>query len=457
MFNIYGNTIKISDGRIFKKLNNGFWVDTKSGVSINQIQLNNLIYSSEFYGIPEGGKGKGKNIYPIFVNAGPANFNVIMNNGDIISWGSNQHGQMTNINCLQQIDPKIQIKISGVCGYGLSGYTSVKFSNSSLKPIKIDTSDTYTAVLFNNQKIYFFGELLKNGTATENDCKFLYDLSTVYPDVKFKDFSSSAGFNRFAAIKENGHLVVWKITDTLTGTGGFTLNSGAYLEGWDEDINTLERINYYNSNTGATHSYHNYKFKYVESGETTLIGILENDQVYTDSSTILDNYGYSGIDSLYNPWLENTFGISSGTVTNYFKSVSNSQAFNAGVSMDGTPVIWGSPDILNGLTLLPQAWSVRGITAKAVDCGVVEVCWLMSDGTVECRPSNSDLYTKMPSGMSLNPSFNIVQLSVGDKTAIALSSDKKVYTWGVNRGFAKFGQQSGNVRDVTVFTPDIFK
>lgn len=57
-YNIYGNTIKLPDGRVLKKGVNGLWKDVKTGIEMNEIQLKNLMFSSVFYGNPEGGPGK---------------------------------------------------------------------------------------------------------------------------------------------------------------------------------------------------------------------------------------------------------------------------------------------------------------------------------------------------------------------------------------------------------------
>jgi len=56
VLNIYGNTTKLPDGRVFQKQSNGFWKDINTRIQMNEIQLINLMYSNAFYGIPDDGR-----------------------------------------------------------------------------------------------------------------------------------------------------------------------------------------------------------------------------------------------------------------------------------------------------------------------------------------------------------------------------------------------------------------
>ena len=58
MFRPFGNLVRLPDGRTLKKQANGMWIDVNSGVKMNDTMVGNLMYSSVFYGVPDGGVGK---------------------------------------------------------------------------------------------------------------------------------------------------------------------------------------------------------------------------------------------------------------------------------------------------------------------------------------------------------------------------------------------------------------
>ena len=58
MFKPFGNLVRLPDGRTLKKQATGGWIDVNSGVQMNDTMVGNLMYSSVFYGVPEGGRGK---------------------------------------------------------------------------------------------------------------------------------------------------------------------------------------------------------------------------------------------------------------------------------------------------------------------------------------------------------------------------------------------------------------
>ena len=58
MFRPFGNLVRLPDGRTLQKQTNGVWIDMNSGVKMNDTMVGNLMYSSAFYGVPEGGVGK---------------------------------------------------------------------------------------------------------------------------------------------------------------------------------------------------------------------------------------------------------------------------------------------------------------------------------------------------------------------------------------------------------------
>ena len=391
----------------------------------------------------------------VYANAGTNTVSVITENNEVVIWGSNKYGQISRCSCLEEIDPEIKINVyGGSLGYGLSGYTSIKFSESSgLIPQKIDISDTYTALLLNNGKIYvwgYWGTAGNQDPRPKDDCSVLNDIVLKYPDIKFKDFSASAGYSRFVAITEDGDLVAFRTSMT---DGSEKLNSGFTLAEWDGNPNTGERILYYNSNPEVTHAFQNYKFKKIEDSETHFIGIMEDNRVYVSGEALFsDSSGLATVDSLFNPYIETLHGISSGTITHYFKDVSASQSFNAGVSLDGTPVVWGT---LVTSALLPTLWNQSGITAVAVDCGGNDVCWVMSNGTVECRSlGSSPLITDLPAGISSNSSFNISNISVGDTHAIAKSAEGKVYVWGQTNYRQDYNEPTvGGTQFIKLITP----
>jgi hypothetical protein len=58
MFRPFGNLVRLPDGRTLQKQANGVWIDVNSGVKMNDTMVGNLMYSSVFYGVPDGGVGK---------------------------------------------------------------------------------------------------------------------------------------------------------------------------------------------------------------------------------------------------------------------------------------------------------------------------------------------------------------------------------------------------------------
>jgi hypothetical protein len=58
MFRPFGNLLRLPDGRTLQKQTNGVWIDVNSGVKMNDTMVGNLMYSSVFYGVPDGGVGK---------------------------------------------------------------------------------------------------------------------------------------------------------------------------------------------------------------------------------------------------------------------------------------------------------------------------------------------------------------------------------------------------------------
>lgn len=58
MFRPFGNLVRLPDGRTLRKQANGVWIDVNSGVKMNDTMVGNLMYSSVFYGVPDGGVGK---------------------------------------------------------------------------------------------------------------------------------------------------------------------------------------------------------------------------------------------------------------------------------------------------------------------------------------------------------------------------------------------------------------
>jgi len=58
MFRPFGNLVRLPDGRTLRKQSNGSWIDVNSGVQMNDTMVGNLMYSSVFYGVPDGGVGK---------------------------------------------------------------------------------------------------------------------------------------------------------------------------------------------------------------------------------------------------------------------------------------------------------------------------------------------------------------------------------------------------------------
>jgi len=64
MFKPFGNLVRLPDGRTLQKQTNGVWIDVNSGVKMNNTMVGNLMYSSAFYGVPDGGHGKTS---PLFV------------------------------------------------------------------------------------------------------------------------------------------------------------------------------------------------------------------------------------------------------------------------------------------------------------------------------------------------------------------------------------------------------
>jgi hypothetical protein len=58
MFKPFGNLVRLPDGRTLQKQTTGGWIDVNSGVKMNDTMVGNLMYSSAFYGVPDGGVGK---------------------------------------------------------------------------------------------------------------------------------------------------------------------------------------------------------------------------------------------------------------------------------------------------------------------------------------------------------------------------------------------------------------
>jgi hypothetical protein len=363
--------------------------------------------------------------HPVLVGKGTKNFSVLMSDGEILLFGQNGHQQISGCNCLSELDPDIEITVVGT-GYGSGGYTSIKFSKASeLLPVKIGTADTYTAILLNTGKIYFWG----SWQAYEQpnlDCNMFNYMNTLHPELKFKDISVTKGYSRFSALTEDNDLIVF-----VNGLDGLTY--GSQPNNWDNTPFTTEQITYYNENPDAQHSFARYKFKQIYLGEEQLIGILENNKVYI-SGDVGINSGrwtvHNWVDSIYNPYAKQIYGSGypppSGLITDEFKSVATCQIFNAGVLTDGTPKLWGG-DLTSGATL-PSQYIQSGVKAVQVDVGVDGVCWVMENGTVEC--SGYDVVNGMPAGITNDSTYAIKQIGIGDRNVIALSHDDKVYIWG---------------------------
>ena len=366
--------------------------------------------------------------HPVLVGKGTKNFSVIMSDGEILLFGQDNTQQISGCNCLSQLDPDIQISTVGT-GYGSGGYTSVKFSKASeLFPVKISTADTYTAILLNTGKIYFWGAW-QQYDQSGIDCNMFNYMNVLHPNLKFKDFSASKGYSRFSALTEDGDLILF-----VNGEDGLTYGSQPNI--WDSDPYTVQQITYYNANPDVQHSFLRYKFKQIYLGEEQLIGILENNKVY-----ISGDYGIQAatwninnwVDSIYNPYADyiatNVLGVAyppnTGLITDDFKSVATSQYFNAGVLTDGTPKLWGN---LNGGATLPSQYTQNQTKAIQVDVGANGVCWVMENGTVEC--SGGGVTDGMPAGITNDSSYAIKQIAMGDNCVIALSHTGQVYTWG---------------------------
>lgn len=58
MFRPFGNLVRLPDGRTLQKQTNGMWIDVNTGVRMNDTMVGNLMYSSLYYGVPDGGVGK---------------------------------------------------------------------------------------------------------------------------------------------------------------------------------------------------------------------------------------------------------------------------------------------------------------------------------------------------------------------------------------------------------------
>lgn len=58
MFRPFGNLLRLPDGRTLQKQTNGMWIDVNTGVKLNDTMVGNLMYSSLYYGVPDGGVGK---------------------------------------------------------------------------------------------------------------------------------------------------------------------------------------------------------------------------------------------------------------------------------------------------------------------------------------------------------------------------------------------------------------
>lgn len=362
--------------------------------------------------------------YPVLVGKGTKNFSVIMSDGEILLFGQDGHQQISGCVCLSQLDPDIQITVVGT-GYGSGGYTSVRFSKASeLFPVKIGTADTYTAILLNTGKIYFWGAWQAYSQSVP-DCNMFNYMNTLHPELKFKDISVTKGYSRFSALTEDGDLIFF-----ANGQDGLTY--GSQPNTWDNDPFTADQVTYYNTNPDAQHSFVRYKFKQIYLSEEQLIGILENNKVY-----ISGDYGvlggqwnvYNYLDSIYNPLAAEIFGAGyppvGGLITDEFKSIASSQLFNAGVLTNGTPKLWGNLTL--GVTL-PSQYTQSGTKTVQVDVGIGGVCWVMENGTVEC--SGTDVTTNMPVGITNDTNYAIKQIAIGDRNVIALSHDNKVYTWG---------------------------
>lgn len=366
--------------------------------------------------------------YPVLVTTGTKNFSVLMSDGEILLFGQDGHQQISGCSCLSQLDPDIQITVVGT-GYGSDGYTSVRFSKASqLLAVKIETADTYTAILLNTGKIYFWGAWQAYSQPVP-DCNMFNYMNTLHPELKFKDISATKGYSRFSALTEDGDVIVF-----VNGEDGLTY--GSQPNTWDNYPYTTAQITYYNANPDVQHSFARYKFKQIYLGEEQLIGILENNKVY-----ISGDYGIQGpswnidnwVDSIYNPYanyiatnvLSVAYPPASGLITSEFKSVATSQFFNAGVQTDGEPKLWGN---LSGGAAVPTQYTQSGTKAIQVDVGVNGVCWVMENGTVEC--SGFDVTENMPAGITNDSSYAIKQIAIGDRNVIALSHDNKVYTWG---------------------------
>ena len=401
-------------------------------------------------------------------NAGTRVASVILANNEILIWGQDRRGEVSGCTCLHQIDPNVEISIYGPSyntTNNINGVSaSIKFSKQSgLKPIKIDTSDHDTTVLLNNGKLYHWGKIATNGS--NEWCSGIDFMERAFPGIKFKDFSSTAGFDRFAAITENNDVIGFEYQT-------FSSNSTAYSDvlhifsespvnnrliiavpRWDGDPLTPSRMRYYYKNPQDPHAHQNFKFKKIEYGEFNLVGILENDKVWSLGAPSLlgvPNPRY-GLDSLYNPYIETAQGICSGTITSFFKDVSNSQIQNAGVLIsdefgtpaNGEPFVW--PNIItsgdDGSETeygLPLSWRSKGITATAVDCGGSSNIWLMADGTVDFASPGvavptDPAYRRLPEGITFDISYNIKTISVGDSNVTAVSKEGRAYYWGVEQ------------------------
>jgi hypothetical protein len=362
--------------------------------------------------------------HPVLVTTGTKNFSVLMSDGEILLFGQDNYQQISGCTCLSQLDPDIQITVVGT-GYGSGGYTSVRFSKASeLFPVKIETADTYTAILLNTGKIYFWGAWQEYAQSVP-DCNMFNYMNTLHPELKFKDISATKGYSRFSALTEDGDLIVF-----VNGLDGLTY--GSQPNTWDSDPLTTEQITYYNANPDVQHSFARYKFKQIYLGEEQLIGILENNKVYIsgDYGILAAQWNVNNwVDSIYNPYPVSIWGAAyppaSGLITDDFKSVATSQLFNAGVLTDGTPKLWGN--LTSGATL-PSQYTQSATKATQVDVGIGGVCWVMENGTVEC--SGTDVTDGMPAGITNDTTYAIKQVAIGDRNVIALSHDNKVYTWG---------------------------
>jgi len=258
MFRSFGNLVRLPDGRTLQKQANGVWIDVNSGVKMNDTMVGNLMYSSVFYGVPDGGVGKNSPRWVIGV-AGSLNITNWLNdakNGtdslDMVFVGDSNVGISDGIDAFEAQGLADNFMLAGICSgitmYGgpiqpMGGQNSVLTYNQLgykcyTTSFRTDGSGGFTSGISNGPSIFEkeygigTGQLSANGmTAANQICGY------AYVPTGQQQYTAQAGG------------AVWSISNTAGETGlGLDVTNSLFMRllmGATNDNQTGGRFRFY--------------------------------------------------------------------------------------------------------------------------------------------------------------------------------------------------------------------